>query len=149
MSSKNKTPIAPSTSPQTLKIGSRVRCTDDGIEGRITWANGVSVKIQWDDGEQVAWRRDSLADRSIEFLDGSGDEEHPEALGEPVPDRFQPLAPPRFRGGTVHTLVGPQNGNFRRRLLTTEIPSSFAPRPKTVDTAIVYDDPNPRCGIRL
>jgi len=52
-----------------LKIGSRVRCTDDNMEGRITWANGVSVKIQWDDGEQVTWRRDSLADRPIDILD--------------------------------------------------------------------------------
>jgi hypothetical protein len=54
-----------------LKIGSRVRCIDDGVEGRITWANGVSVKVQWDDGEQVTWRRDSLADRPIEILDPS------------------------------------------------------------------------------
>ena len=38
---------------QTLRIGSRVRCTDDGVTGRIVWANGVSVKIKWDDGEQV------------------------------------------------------------------------------------------------
>lgn len=51
-----------------MKIGSRVRCTDDGGQGRITWANGVSVKVQWDDGEQVAWRRDSLADRLIAIL---------------------------------------------------------------------------------
>jgi hypothetical protein len=36
-----------------LKIGSRVRRTDDPAEGRIVWANGVSVKITWDDGEQV------------------------------------------------------------------------------------------------
>jgi hypothetical protein len=59
----------------TLKIGSRVRCTDDGVEGRITWANGVSVKVQWDDGEQVTWRRDSLAERPIEILDPAGSEE--------------------------------------------------------------------------
>jgi hypothetical protein len=51
-----------------LKIGSRVRCTDDGVQGRITWANGSAVKVQWDDGEQVTWRRDSLADRPIEIL---------------------------------------------------------------------------------
>jgi hypothetical protein len=29
----------------------------------------VSVKIQWDDGEQVTWRRDSLAGRPVEILD--------------------------------------------------------------------------------
>jgi HB1, ASXL, restriction endonuclease HTH domain len=51
-----------------LKIGSRVCCADDGVQGRITWANSVSVKIQWDDGEHVTWRRDSLAGRPIEIL---------------------------------------------------------------------------------
>ena len=30
----------------TLKIGSRVRCTDDGVEGRVVWANGLMVKIE-------------------------------------------------------------------------------------------------------
>src|SRR5215467_3943324 len=79
MSSKQNSPTSPGTNPQTLKIGSRVRCTDDGVEGRIVWANAVAVKIRWDDGEQVTWRRDSLADRPIEILDPeqAGDEEHP------------------------------------------------------------------------
>ena len=53
----------------TLRIGSRVRCTDDGVTGRIVWANAVSVKIQWDDGEQVTWKRDALATRPLEILD--------------------------------------------------------------------------------
>ena len=52
-----------------LKIGSRVRSTDDGDAGRIVWANTTSVKITWDDGEQVTWRRDSLAGRLIEIID--------------------------------------------------------------------------------
>jgi len=52
---------APTAGLPTLKIGSRVRCTDNATEGRIVWANGVSVKIKWDDGQQVTWRRDSLA----------------------------------------------------------------------------------------
>jgi hypothetical protein len=52
-----------------LRIGTRVRCTDDGIEGRITWANAVAVKVRWDDGEVITWKRDSLATRPIEFLD--------------------------------------------------------------------------------
>lgn len=59
----------------TLKIGSRVRCTDDGVEGRITWANSVSLKVQWDDGEQVTWRRDSLAGRPIEILQPAVEDE--------------------------------------------------------------------------
>jgi hypothetical protein len=75
MSNKKKTAAIPSTNSQTLKIGSRVRCTDDGVEGRIVWANAVSVKIRWDDSEQITWRRDSLADRPIEILAEGGDEE--------------------------------------------------------------------------
>jgi HB1, ASXL, restriction endonuclease HTH domain len=58
----------------TLKIGGRVRRTEDRVEGRIVWANGVSVKITWDDGEQVTWRRDSLADRPIAILAGEDDQ---------------------------------------------------------------------------
>jgi len=65
MASKKKIPTA---ALPALKIGSRVRCTDSGRAGRIVWANGVSVKITWDDGQQVTWRRDSLSDRPIEFL---------------------------------------------------------------------------------
>jgi hypothetical protein len=71
-----------------LKIGSRVRCTDDGVQGRITWANGVSVKVQWDDGEQVTWRRDSLADRPIEILPPA-DEEEPAATNPETADAGQ------------------------------------------------------------
>jgi len=67
MSSKKKT----ATNPQALQIGSRVRCTEDGILGRIVWANAVSVKIKWDDGEVVTWRRDSLATRPIEIIEES------------------------------------------------------------------------------
>ncbi|HEY7312818.1 MAG TPA: HTH domain-containing protein [Gemmataceae bacterium] len=78
MSSKKK-PSTTSlhTSPQTLKIGTRVRCTDDGVAGRIVWANAVAVKIQWDDGDQVTWRRDALADRPIAILDAASDEDEP------------------------------------------------------------------------
>ena len=82
MASKQKTTSHESENPKALKVGSRVRCTDDGVEGRITWANATAVKIRWDDGEQVTWRRDSLADRPVEILD-SPDE--PAALpDEPV-----------------------------------------------------------------
>jgi len=71
MASKKKTV----TDGQTLRIGSRVRCTDDGVTGRIIWANGVSVKVKWDDGEQVTWRRDSLATRPIEIMDAEAEGE--------------------------------------------------------------------------
>src|SRR2546423_289916 len=68
MSKKKKTPTTPTNLP-ALRIGSRVRCTDDRVEGRIVWANAASVKIEWDDGEQVTWRRDELATKPIEILD--------------------------------------------------------------------------------
>jgi hypothetical protein len=83
MSKKKNAPKAPAPDLPALRIGSRVPCTDDGVEGRITWANGVSVKIQWDDGEQVTWRRDSLAGRPIEILD-AGDGNEPPPPAEPA-----------------------------------------------------------------
>jgi len=78
MSSQKKSPTAPHAGLPTLKIGSRVRCSDDGVEGRIIWANAVSVKIRWDDGEQVTWRRDALASKPIEILDAADE------AGQPV-----------------------------------------------------------------
>ena len=68
MSSNQKSPTTLQSNMPVLKIGSRVRCSDDGVTGRIVWANAVAVKIRWDDGEQVTWRRDSLADRPIQIL---------------------------------------------------------------------------------
>jgi hypothetical protein len=66
---KNATTSTTTTSiKQPLRLGTRVRCTDDQTEGRIAWANGMSVKIRWDDGEEVTWRRDSLPARPIEVL---------------------------------------------------------------------------------
>src|SRR5262245_22587572 len=67
---KNTTGTAGGNLP-TLKIGSRVRCTDDGVTGRPVWATALSVKIQWDDGEQVTWKRDALATRPLEILDAA------------------------------------------------------------------------------
>jgi hypothetical protein len=73
MSSKKKSPTSSATNPPALTIGSRVHCTDDGVEGRIVWANAVSVKIRWDDGEQVTWRRDTLASRPVAILAEGGE----------------------------------------------------------------------------
>ena len=67
MSKKKNTPSAGSL--PALRIGSRVRCTDDGVEGRIAWANAVAVKIKWNDGEEVTWKRAGLASKPIKFLD--------------------------------------------------------------------------------
>jgi hypothetical protein len=90
MGKKKNTPTAGATGLPALRIGTRVRCTDDGVEGRIAWANAVSVKIKWDDGEEVTWKRVQLAGKPIEFLDAepAGPEQPP---AEPVPE--QPTAP--------------------------------------------------------
>jgi hypothetical protein len=76
MSKKKNAPKTPAADLPALRIGSRVRCTDDGVEGRITWANAVSVKVEWADGEKVTWRRDSLPTRPIEIIDAD-DENRP------------------------------------------------------------------------
>ena len=82
-----------------LKVGSRVRCTDDGVGGRIVWANATSVKVRWDDGEQVTWRRDSLAERQVEVLDP------PAAEPAPLPDEpVQPTAPAATGQATTEAL---------------------------------------------
>jgi hypothetical protein len=73
-----------STNLPTIRIGSRIRCTDDGVTGRIVWANAVAVKIKWTDGEQVTWKRDSLATRPIEILDAD-DSAQTETPTEPTP----------------------------------------------------------------
>jgi hypothetical protein len=75
-SKKKNTTATPSTMNQpALRLGSRLRCIDDGVEGRIVWANGVAVKIEWTDGEKVTWRRDSLATRPVEMLDTDSDDQ--------------------------------------------------------------------------
>src|SRR5215813_11194976 len=78
---KNRTII--SDNLPAVRLGSRVRCTDDGAEGRIVWANAVAVKIKWDDGEQVTWKRDSLATRPIAILDPD-EQSQPEAPAAPA-----------------------------------------------------------------
>lgn len=113
MSRTKKTPTTSGTNLQALKLGSRVRCSDDGVEGRIVWANGVAVKIRWNDGEQATWRRDSLANRSIEILQEPGDEiEHAatcasEQAAEELPADLAATAPVATEESTQPTLAEP------------------------------------------
>src|SRR5947209_4447468 len=99
MSGKKTPPTTGTTTLPALKIGSRVRCTDDNVAGRIVWANGLSVKIKWDDGEQVTWRRDALAGRPVEILDADaegGRTEAPAALAasaQTAPTELHPAEP--------------------------------------------------------
>jgi hypothetical protein len=102
--SKKKTP---SGDLPALKIGSRVRCTDDGVLGKIASANGVSVKIRWEDGEEVTWKRDSLPTRPIEILDADDEAEMPATA--PVTEQVeQPAIEPAPEQGTSAAPVAEQ-----------------------------------------
>jgi hypothetical protein len=94
----------PSTSSPALKIGSRVRCTDDGVEERIVWGNAVAVKIRWDDDEQITWRRDSLASRPIEILEADGGENPSASALEPIArEQTDRIEPPQTEPEAAHT----------------------------------------------
>src|SRR5271166_6158188 len=75
----------------TIKIGSRVRHSSDGVAGKITWANGTVVKIQWDDGEKVTWKRAELASKGLEVLDDATDTQ--EAVDTPAVETTQAETP--------------------------------------------------------
>jgi hypothetical protein len=96
MGSKRKNPTATTGGNlPPVRIGSRVRCTDDGVAGRLVWANGTSVKIQWDEGEQVSWKRDTLATRPLEILDTDGARTRSQSLWPQTPPRGSPQQPTR------------------------------------------------------
>ena len=104
MARKKKNTTTNTGNLPALRLGSRVRCTDDGVEGHIVWANAVAVKINWDDGEQVTWKRDSLATRPIAILEPDSDEGQAEApaapAAEPAATTALPQAEPATTRGT-------------------------------------------------
>jgi HB1, ASXL, restriction endonuclease HTH domain len=139
MSSKQNTPATSSTSPQTLKIGSRVHCTDDHVEGRIVWANGVSVKIRWDDGEQVTWRRDSLAGRPIKIL-AMADYEQPTSQSAPAtPEQGDRTEPPQAR---LETAPAPTEPATNQAATPAPEPASAGPAPVVAEPLDVQTDPD-------
>jgi hypothetical protein len=66
-----------------IKFGTRVRHIEDGALGRIVWCNAVSVKIQWDDGEKVTWKRAELGIKGVAVVNEDAAAEAPAA--EPTP----------------------------------------------------------------
>jgi hypothetical protein len=98
MSKKKNTPNAGATGLPAIRIGTRVRCNDDGVEGRIIWANALAVKIQWDDGECVTWKRGELASKPIEILDAepteSADTRTEQLAAEAAPEQPTPETAP-------------------------------------------------------
>jgi hypothetical protein len=138
MSSKKKNAsAAPTTNVQTLKIGTRVRCTDDGVTGRIVWANGISVKITWDDGEQVTWRRDSLTSRPIEILDAEMGPEVNVQVEAPakanVPETI-PAEPPAMQSAEVPT---PPEQASVKEVPVAEVAAGETAAPAAVQTEVV------------
>ena len=95
MGKKNTTAANPNL--QALKIGARIRHTEDSIEGKITWANATSVKIKWTDGELVTWKRADLASKPIEIIDAADTEGRPPAAPSNE-DQSEPPAAPANEG---------------------------------------------------
>jgi hypothetical protein len=115
MAKKNKPATTNAANLPALRIGSRVRCTEDGVEGRIVRANGLMVTITWSDGEKVTWRRDSLATKPIEIID---DETAPaaETNAEPAttePEAEQPAVPTTAEPATAQTHPRPSHSRKR------------------------------------
>ena len=119
-----------------LKIGSRVRCTDDGVQGRITWANGISVKVQWDDGEQVTWRRDTLASRPIDILPSARGDELGVATPEPAEQGHGVAIPePANDGAGVATELPYEEMATARAAAAESTPEPELPLVERVDPA--------------
>jgi hypothetical protein len=117
MGSKKKTSA---TNVTALRIGSRVRCTDDGVEGRITWANAVSVKIKWDDGEQVTWKRADLANKPIEFLDAEQELAEGPAAAQAATEQAAPEQPAALEPTTEAPVAEPTAQGEEPKEVTTE-----------------------------
>ena len=84
----------------TIKIGTRVRHTADGAMGRIVWANAVSAKIQWDDGEKVTWKRAELGSKGLEVVEDD-DTTQPQDM-----DDRRPVEPARAESEANATTAG-------------------------------------------
>ncbi len=125
-----------------LRIGSQVRCTDDGVTGRIVWANGVSVKIKWDDGDQVTWRRDSLATRPIEILEAEGADSQPVTPTTPPADESEPTTQNVATIAHEATLGQQTTNESTSSEPTTEQPA--APAPATAASEAPLDAPKAR-----
>jgi hypothetical protein len=72
-------------SPTNIKLGTRVRHIEDGALGRIVWANAAAIKVQWDDGEKVTWKRAELGIKGLAVVEeDEAPETRAEQAGEPA-----------------------------------------------------------------
>jgi hypothetical protein len=120
----------------TIKIGSRVHYTGDGeqAEGRIIWANGVSVKIKWQDGEQVTWKRADLVGKPIEILDAEGDESQPETPTTPLEDESTPV-PPEAATNALDATSGQETATTDGLASQTAATEAAMPEPANAEQA--------------
>jgi hypothetical protein len=108
-----------------LTLGSRVRCTHDGVTGRIVWANATSVKITWDDGEQVTWRRDSLASRPIAILaEEPARQENLQTQPPAATPALQQTAPQQAVQPEVPVVLPEMTPTTAAQATVTEVPAS-------------------------
>jgi hypothetical protein len=85
-----------------IKFGTRVRHVEDGALGRIVWANAVSVKIEWDDGEKVTWKRAELGLKGVVVVDEDAVANAPAAEATPA---GEPASMPADEAGTAAVSV--------------------------------------------
>jgi len=84
-----------------IRIGTRIRHTADGAVGRIVWANATTVKVQWDDGEKVNWKRAELAEKGLEILDDEQAAEPSEAQPTTPDEQPAPVATEQTKPATA------------------------------------------------
>ncbi len=154
MAKKGKNAAKQGGDPATnIKFGTRVRHTADGVAGRIVWANAVAVKIQWDDGEKVTWRRADLAAKGLEILaEDEGAEVRPaepqtsEAAAEPVqttaPEPTSAEAPPEAAARPEPAgMAGPQAEPIATPEATDDKPEAPAWAPSEIPNPPVSAEP--------
>jgi hypothetical protein len=129
-----------------LKIGSRVRCSDDGVQGRITWANAIAVKIQWDDGEQVTWRRDALTERPIDILEAVTGEEQAEANAQPA-DKGQGVAAPELAGQGQGVAAALPRAEPPADATAIEAGAAGSDQPASTETTARPEQPAPQAAV--
>ncbi len=104
MAKKNKLATTNTTNLPELRVGTRIRCTDDDVEGRVVRANGLMVTVAWNDGEKVTWRRDSLGSKPIEIIDDEATPASETNAEQPTaqPETEPPSVPTTAEETTVH-----------------------------------------------
>ena len=115
----------------TIKFGTRVRHSD-GVTGRIVWAHAAAVKIEWDDGEKVTWKRAELASKGVQVVD---EDDATSATPEPIPQAE--AAAPEDNGAASRRRSPPSEPDQRRR-------RSLAPRPSRTPSQAHQSPRRPR-----